>query len=374
MNVLIAPDKFRDALDAAEAADALAAGVRDAEADADIVICPLGDGGEGTGCVLAQSLAAIEQTATALDPLGRPRPARWWHSPDGKLAIIEMAEASGLAQLDPSERNALRTSTHGTGQLLAAAIDAGCERVLLCVGGSATVDGGAGCLQALGVSLLDHDGRAIEEPVGGGMLARVGSVRPSSSSPLAIDILCDVDNPLLGPRGAAPVFAPQKGADAEGVRTLEQNLAHWRDVLGAAFGSVPELPGTGAAGGLPFGLLVAFGARLLPGLQVVAEHVSLRQKLDACDLCLTGEGRLDAQTVGGKVVSGVAQLAAEAGVPAVAFVGAVATDAEPASLAATLGLKHIEVITPPNTPLPQALAETADNLRRAAFEVVRTRH
>lgn len=374
MNVLIAPDKFRDALDAPRVADALAAGVRDACPDANIVICPLGDGGEGTGRVLAAARGAAEETATVLDPLGRPRPARWWHDPTRKLAIVEMAEASGLARLPLSERDPLKTTTFGTGQLLAAAITAGCRRALLCVGGSATVDGGAGCLQALGLTLLDGTGHALTQPITGGTLNQVAAVRPPATPlPIAIDVLCDVANPLLGPRGAAPVFAPQKGADPEGVRTLGQNLAYWQDVLRAAFGTAGEPPGTGAAGGLPFGLLTACGARLLRGIDVVTDHVQLREKLGACNLCLTGEGRLDAQTAGGKVVSGVARLAASAGVSVIAFVGALEAGASPESLAAALELDRIVVVTPPDTTLSQALAATADNLRRAACARLRER-
>ncbi len=374
MKILIAPDKFKDALAAADVAAALAAGVRDAHPDADILLCPLADGGEGTGRLLASVLGATERVTVALDPLGRRRDARWWLIPAQQTAIIEMAEASGLALLDASERDALRTSSFGTGLLLHAAHEAGCRRVLLCVGGSATVDGGAGCLQALGWKFVDHSGGTITEPITGGMLSYIGAVQPPAT-PLAADveILCDVDNPLLGPRGAAAVFGPQKGASASGVRQLERGLAHWADVLHRCCGTdACALPGGGAAGGLPAGLAAALGARLRPGFDEVARQAGLSDKLRGCDLCLTGEGRIDDQTAGGKVVAGVARLASERRVPLLAFTGAARPRPEQTieDLARAVGVQRIVVITPPDMLLPEALAATTANLRRAAREAL----
>ncbi len=375
MKILVAPDKFRDALDARSAADALAAGVRDVRPDAEITCCPLGDGGEGTGRILAEALHAEERSAAVLDPLGRPRTARWWLRPTASPeAVVEMAEASGLALLAPGERDPLRTTSFGTGQLLQAALAAGARRILLCVGGSATVDGGAGCLQALGWEFADAAGVIIPPPMAGGTLARVASLRPSATAPRAvIDVLCDVDNPLLGPRGAAQVFAPQKGASPEAVHALESGLAHWTDVL-ERFGApgVRAVPYGGAAGGLPAGLAAALGARLLGGFDEVARHLRLADKLRGCDLCLTGEGRLDEQTGGGKVVAGVACLAQAAKVPAVALVGALRTARAQSAdqLAALLGLQRVIVVTPLGTPLSEALPATALNLRRAASELL----
>ncbi len=377
MKVIVAPDKFRDALDADAAAAAMVAGVRVALPGTEVVTCPLADGGEGTGYLLARVLRADERTATVDDPLGRPRRASWWLCPDDRTGIIEMAAASGLALLAPSERNALRTSSSGTGQLLAAALDAGCEHILLCVGGSATVDGGAGCLVGLGWELIDHAGATIVEPVSGGMLQRVAELRPPAAAMHAdIEILCDVDNPLLGVRGGAPVFGPQKGADSAGVRELERGLAHWADVLERCLGvDVRALAGGGAAGGLPAGLAAALGARIVPGLDEVARRVGFPEQLANCDLCLTGEGRLDGQTAGGKVVAGVARLAAERGVPVLALVGAVGLKAGQTieDLARAVGVERIVVITLPGTPLTYALATTADNLRQAAREALLSR-
>lgn len=420
MKVLVAPDKFRGALEAAAAAAALAAGVRDARPDAEVRVCPLGDGGEGTGRLVAEATAAIPQREDVLDPLGRRRTATWWLDRGPGVATVEMAEASGLALLDPHERDPLRTTSFGTGQLLAAAIRSGCTRVVLAVGGSATVDGGAGCLQALGCRLFERAGHEIREPIGGGRLADVSRFEQPSLPPVAIDVLCDVDNPLLGPRGAAAVFAPQKGADPAAVARLEENLTHWARLLdeheqlgGAGRAGAPpggprraidgglrldgslalpgsepaeartgsatppilaRCPGTGAAGGLPFGLAAVLGARLHRGFDVVADRLALDDQLAGCDLCLTGEGRIDDQTAGGKTVAGVAALARRQRIPVIALCGAARLREGESldELAAAVGVDRIVVITPPGTPLAEALAGTAENLRCAAREIVAT--
>jgi len=374
VKILIAPDKFKHALDAAGVAAAIADGVRAARPDAEIVICPLGDGGEGTGRVLAKVLGATECAADVLDPLGREHTARWWQA-EADTALVEMAEASGLALLTPAERNALRTTSFGTGQVLRAALAAGCTRVLLCVGGSATVDGGAGCLQALGWKFFDHAGAVLNVPITGGMLATIGSVRPPAAPAANIEILCDVDNPLLGPRGAAAVFGPQKGASPAAVAELERGLAHWAALLARLSGAdVHARPGMGAAGGVPFGLASACGAQVCRGFDEVAQRVELTNRLRGCDLCLTGEGRIDEQTAGGKVVAGVARLAAKECVPTIALVGAARLKPRQtlADLARAVGVRQIVCITPPGTPEDAALAATAENLRRAVSAVLAT--
>ncbi len=369
MKTLIAPDKFKDALDAHEVAAALAAGVRAHDPRAEVISCPLGDGGEGTGRLLADALGAEPHTAEVLDPLGRVRTANWWLEREDNAGIIELAEASGLWLLAPDERDALRMSSYGTGQLMRAAIDAGCRRLTLCVGGSATVDGGAGCLQGLGWRLLDATGAVVDEPVAGGRLAKIARIEPPHGVASAeVEILCDVTNPLLGPDGAAAVFAPQKGASPAQVRQLEAALSHWADVLADfAQRDLSEMPGGGAAGGVPAGLVATVEARLRPGFEEVAGRLRLREKIAACDLVITGEGRLDEQTSGGKVVGGVARLGHELGKPVVAFVGAVrfGEDEDVSRVAGRLGLRDVVVVTPAGLPLDEALARTGENLERA---------
>jgi len=371
VNILIAPDKFKDALDAAAAAAAMAAGVRAARPDAECVLCPLGDGGEGTGRLLAGALGYVEHRATVLDPLGREREARWWSNALCTDAIVEMAEASGLWLLKPQERDPTRTTSYGTGQLLRHALDAGCQRILLCVGGSATVDGGAGCLQALGWSLIDERGDLILTPATGGMLRQIAEVRPPPGMPpAAIQILCDVQNPLCD---AAPKFGPQKGATPQQVEQLFGALSLWGQKVW--LGPHPkwsdlQVACGGAAGGLPFGLHAALGTQLLSGFDEVARVLELPARIRACDIVLTGEGRLDEQTAGGKVVAGVARLAKMAGKPAIAFVGAVRPVAGQSlrGLSRQLGLREIVVITPADSDLPTSLRETAANLTRAVAE------
>ena len=377
MKILIAPDKFKDALGAHDVAGALADGVRAADAGAEIVCCPLGDGGEGTGRLLAEALKAEARRVSVRDPLGRTRAAQWWLDRGSGAGIIEMAEASGLWLLAPDERDALRTTSFGTGQLMRAAIEAGCRRLTLCVGGSATVDGGAGCLQGLGWRLLDARGGVIDEPISGGMLPSVARIEPPDEAATAdVEVLCDVTNPLLGPDGAAVVFAPQKGASPTQVRQLEAALRHWADVLADfALRDFSEMPGGGAAGGLPAGLAATVEARLRPGFEEVAARLQLREKIAACDLVLTGEGRLDEQTSGGKVVGGVARLGRELGRPVVALVGAaqLGEDEEVSQLAARLGLRDVVVVTPSGTALTEALAQTGENLERAVTEYLTSR-
>ncbi len=374
MRILIAPDKFKFALDAASVTAAMAAGVYDVSSDADVRLCPLADGGEGSGVVLAEALTARAESIVVLDPCGRPRQARWWTSPDGSTAIIETAEAAGLALLALEERNPLHTTTCGVGQLIAAAQAARCTRALVCVGGSATVDGGAGCLQTLGAEYLDSYARVFDEPVTGGDLQHIREVRiPPGLCSIRLKVLCDVSNPLLGPLGAARVFGPQKGALPDDVEVLEHGLAHWAELLRTTTKrDVRMLPGGGAAGGLPAGLYAACRAQLVNGFAEIASAANLEGLIDGCDLCLTGEGRIDTQTSAGKVVAGVADLAAKRGVPVIALVGA----AEPPQgcsldeFARRLGLARIIKITPDGTPIEEARRATAANLRRAAAGVL----
>ncbi|MEP0848155.1 MAG: glycerate kinase [Phycisphaerae bacterium] len=375
MRILLAPDKFRGALTAAEAAAAMAAGARDVAPDCELDVCPMGDGGEGSGEILADALRCTRESTVVFDPLGRPRAAAWWRSRDGEVAIVEMAQASGLGLLALHDRLPLRTTSFGTGQLLRTVELRGSRRIQLCVGGSATVDGGAGCLQALGWGLLDDHGREIETAVAGGQLLDVADLRPPDAPYCGdITVLCDVDHPLTGPRGAAPVFAPQKGASPEQVARLQRGLEHWADVLARRTGrDVRSLAHGGAAGGLPAALYACCNARLVAGAAAIGDSLRLRQRVRAADMILTGEGRLDAQTAGGKVVAEVGRLAREAGRPAVAFVGqfAAPSGSDLQRAAAELGLCDIIEIAARGRPRPLALRRCADDLRAAAARFLR---
>lgn len=370
MKILIAPDKFKDALDAPAVAEAIAAGARDARPDAEIDLCPLGDGGEGTGRLLAATLHADEYSTTILDPILRPREAHWWLAAADKHAIIEMAEASGLWLVPPERRDPLRTTSFGVGQLLHTALESGAERITLCVGGSATVDGGAGCLQALGCKFFDDNDVPIVDPLAGGGLLRIQRVqRPAWLPPMLLTILADVDTPLLGRTGAAPTFGPQKGATPAAVEQLEANLRHWASRLAESTGVVVHaMRSGGAAGGLPAGLLALIGGIIEPGFDAVARETKLADRLRACTMCFTGEGRLDAQTSRGKVVAGVARMGRDLDRPVVALVGAIEPSGEPsrALLLRELGLADAIVVTPAGTPPADALRNTVVNLRAAA--------
>ncbi len=394
LKVLVAPDKFKHALTAAEAADAIAAGVFAAVPGASVDRVPMADGGEGSGPLLAAALGAAERRATVADALGRRRTARWWLA--GRTAVVETAEAAGLQWIDEGDRDVMRAGTFGVGQLMQAALDAGASHILLCVGGSATVDGGAGCLQALGCKLLDERGDAIPSRAGGGDLGRIRRlVPPECECMAAVEVLCDVDNPLLGPRGAAAVFAPQKGANAEQVKALAAGLEQWAAALDVHSGtrqpaeraSAPALqsdapdmaigraPYGGAAGGLPAALAAAYGARLVAGVDRIAEVIHLERRLGGCDLCLTGEGRIDAQSAGGKTVAGVARAARLSGVPTVAFTGAADPEAGDSlnALAARLGLERIILINPHGASVRDALPRTRERLTAAVRAAIRER-
>lgn len=312
MRVLLAPDSFGGTLTAAQAASALAAGWRRVRPSDDVVDLPLSDGGPG----FLDCLPGVRISVLVEDPLARPTAASFLL--DGTTAYVESAEAAGLHLLDPAERDPRITTTYGVGQLIVAAADAGATTVVVGLGGTATNDGGAGLLAALGVSRLDMAGMPVKP---GG--AALGSVDRLEGSPRSVALVAatDVTNPLLGPDGASHVFGPQKGATD--VDELDQALTRWADLLEGHLGvKARGLPGAGAGGGLGFALL-ALGATRRSGLDVVAEAVGLSAAIESCDLVITGEGRLDGTSVRGKVVGGVCSLAASHGVPCVAVAGQV---------------------------------------------------
>ena len=317
--VLFAPDSFKGSLTSVQVARALADGWSRARPGDTTLLCPLADGGEGTLEAIAAAGGWSWQTAAVRDPLGRPSPARWLLSVDGTRAVIEMAEASGLSRVTLAERDAITATSVGTGDAIRAALDAGVTSIVLGIGGSATTDGGAGLLRGLGAN-TDRDTAQADL---GGLDPRLASVD--------LAVACDVSNPLLGPMGAAAVYGPQKGATAADVVELDRRLSFYADALeAAASGRVRDTPGAGAAGGVGFGLLAiadrfrSFALR--PGVELVMEATDFTARLAGADLVITGEGRIDAQTAFGKTALGVAQRAAEAGVPCVAVGGGVEPD------------------------------------------------
>lgn len=330
LRVVAAPDKFRGSLTAAEAARAIEKGVLAAEPSARVDQVPMADGGEGTVDALVAASHGSFHSAEVTGPLGEPVRATFGLLGDGRTAVIEMAAASGLALVSADRRDPTRTTTRGTGELLLAAIEAGATRVILGIGGSATNDGGAGFAQALGFRLLDRDGRAI--PPGGGSLAALERIDAGRRDPrldgVTIDVACDVDNPLCGPRGASAVYGPQKGADAATVPILDRNLRHLAGIVERDLRtSVLEMPGAGAAGGLGAGLVAFAGGRLQPGIALVMRAVGLPERLGRADLCITGEGAIDASSAFGKTIVGVSRLAREAGCPTIALAGSIGAKA-----------------------------------------------
>lgn len=367
--IVIAPDSYKESLSALEVAQAVAAGFRQIFPDAEYVLVPVADGGEGTVDAMVAATGGRRQAVAVSGPLGERVEAFYGLTGDGATAVIEMAAASGLALVPPAQRNPLRTSSRGTGELIRAALDAGARRFILGIGGSATNDGGAGMVQALGARLLDAEGRALDGS--GGELARLERIDVSALDPrlaeCRIEVACDVDNPLTGPRGASAVFGPQKGATPEMVQVLDANLAHLARIVERDLGvAVDQVPGAGAAGGMGAAMLAFFGATLKPGIEIVTAAVDLDAHVRDADLVITGEGRIDFQTVHGKTPIGVARVAKRHGKAVIGIAG---------SLGANVGVVHehgidavFSVLSRPCT-LDEALGDAAANVELTARNV-----
>jgi glycerate 2-kinase len=326
MRILVAPDKFKGTLDARQAADAISVGWRTTRPADEIDVVPLADGGEGTMEALVHAATGRVERVQVSGPRGDPVEAAYGivDTSSGTWGIVEMARASGLQLLDAGRRDPRLTTTIGTGQLMLAAASAGVSKVLVCIGGSATNDGGSGMAAALGFRFLDADGRDLEP--GGEALLALDRIDASTVSPLvagtAFVAACDVDNPLTGPFGASAVYGPQKGASADDVIVLDRALGHLAAVVGRDLGvDLREEPGAGAAGGLGFGLRAFCGARLRPGFEVVAEAVGLGGRIADADLVITGEGSFDAQSMHGKTPAGVIEASTLARTPVVVVCG-----------------------------------------------------
>lgn len=349
MNIVIAPDSFKGSLTALQAAEAIERGVKralkdkkektqnfaenmiyngglpdsDFKYDVEIIKIPMADGGEGTVEALITALGGKTIATRALDPLGREIDSFFGILPDG-TAIIEMAAASGLNLIKSEERNPLKTTTYGTGQLIKAALDKGCRKIIIGIGGSATNDGGVGMAQALGTKFLDKQGKEIG--FGGSELSKIENIAISGLDSRVHDtkfiIASDVKNMLCGPQGASAVYGPQKGATQEMVELLDRNLEHLSNIIKRDLGKdVSQIPGSGAAGGLGAALIAFLGADMKPGIDIIMDLADFSQKVKGADLVITGEGSTDFQTIFGKVPFGVAQVAKKYGKPVICISG-----------------------------------------------------
>ena len=363
--VLIASDKFKGSLTAAQVAEAVGAGVRRTRPDADVVAVPVADGGDGTlAAAVAAGFAFVPVTATG--PTGEPVATGFARR--GEVAVVELADACGLVRLVAGPAP-LTAGSRGAGDVMAAAVDAGCTRVVLGIGGSASTDGGAGMLAALGARLLDATGAELRP--GGAALADLAAVDldPLSTRLAGVEVVvaCDVDNPLTGPVGAAATYGPQKGADPEQVRLLDEALGHFADVVARATGDDRrDAAGAGAAGGVGFAALALLGARLRAGIDLVLDLVGFHAALADADLVVTGEGALDEQTLHGKAPAGVASAARAAGVPVVAVCGVNRLD-DVRLRAAGIGTAY--ALTDIGTDLQQCLADGAPLLERLGARI-----
>ncbi len=366
MRILIAPDKFKGSLTASVAAHAIHRGFRSVFPKVEVEVAPIADGGEGFAEALAAALDAEWITLMSEDAIGRKVEARYAWVDSEKLAVIEMSECSGLWRLKPAERNPLSATTHGTGILIRDAIARGAKRILVGLGGSATTDGGAGIAYALGYRFLSHaGGEFIPHP---GTLDLLDRIEPPASLVLPeIIAACDVQNPLLGDRGTARVYSPQKGADPHTMEVLESAMQHLADVCASVLQrDFRKTPGAGAAGGLGYGLLTFCNATIRPGFDIIAETMRLDERIAAADLVITGEGRLDDQTLDGKGPAGIAGRARAAGKRVIAFGGAVTDMAERSGIFDAM----IPIVDHPMT-LEQAMTAAESLLERAAGRAAR---
>jgi glycerate kinase len=367
MNILIAPDKFKDALVAREVCQALKAGILRAMPEAHCMLFPLADGGEGTAMLLTEYANAIIRKSRVQDPLLRSITARWGFHPQKKQAFIELAEASGLQLLPSSARNPMHTTTYGTGELISAALQSGAAEITLGLGGSATHDGGTGMAAALGYRFYDGRGKIISKPCGKDLL-HIRHIDVEKVNPLLHNCLikaaCDVDNPLTGPQGAAYTFALQKGATKEDLTLLEDGLCQLAELLQTELGiTVQGIPGGGAAGGAGAGVLAFLRGSLQRGAELIMAQTQFSQKLQMADLLVSGEGKLDASSLQGKLLSSLSREAKKKGKKMIVFCGSTNLSAEEAK---KWGIHAVIAISPAGESLEKALKNTGRNLQEAA--------
>lgn len=371
MKIVIAPDSFKESLTALEVANAIEAGFKQIYPDAEYVKIPMADGGEGSvqSLVDATGGAFVEVAVTA--PLGNPTTGFLGISGDKQTAFIEMAAASGLHLVPMEQRNPLNTTSYGTGELIKKALDLGVKKILLGIGGSATNDGGVGMLQALGISFKDSNGQEIGR--GGGALSQIVSISTenldSRLAQVTFEVACDVNNPLCGPTGASAIFGPQKGATPAMVAELDKGLVHFARQVEQQLGiAIADKPGAGAAGGMGGGLLLLPNTQLKAGVQIIIEATKLAEHVKDADLVITGEGRMDAQSIAGKTPVGVARTAKQFGKPVIAIVGCLREDYQ---VVYQHGIDAVFPIIRNLGTLEETLAKGQENLISSAVNVAR---
>lgn len=372
MNIVVAPDSFKGSLTAVEATEAIVQGIRAVLPETEVVRFPLADGGEGTVQALVDATRGRFVRRKVLGPLREPVEAAFGVLGDDVTAVIEMAAASGLALVPAEQRNPMIATTFGTGQLILAALEEGCRKIIIGIGGSATNDGGAGMAQALGAKLLDADNRQIGP--GGAELSRLAKIDISGLDPqlagAEVLVASDVSNPLCGSEGASRVYGPQKGATPEMVEALDKALHQYASVIERDTGkSVAEVPGAGAAGGLGAGLLAFLDAKIRRGISIVLEATGFEERLEGANLVLTGEGKIDQQTLYGKVVAGVGSVCKRRDVPVLAFAGTVAL--EPDELR-SIGINAVFPIASGPMAESEAMARAGELLQQACERVMQT--
>ncbi|MFV0547216.1 MAG: glycerate kinase [Limnobaculum xujianqingii] len=369
MKIVIAPDSYKESLSALDVATQIEAGFREIFPQAEYVKLPVADGGEGTVEAMVAATSGKVLTVDVTDPLGERGSAFLGLSGDERYAIIEMAAASGLERVPTSQRNPMITTSFGTGELIVEALNSGVKHCIIGIGGSATNDGGSGMVQALGAKLLDENGQQIG--FGGAELARLHRIDVSQMDKrianCRFEVACDVTNPLTGTQGASAIFGPQKGATPEMIEQLDANLLHYAKIIQRDLGlDVNDVPGAGAAGGMGAALLAFLGAELRPGIDIVTEAVGLDAVVREADLVITGEGRIDSQTVNGKVPIGVARVAKRYHKPVIAIAGSLSSDVD---IVYQHGLDAAFSVLYKISSLDEALAQAADNVRMTARNV-----
>ncbi|EKQ56576.1 MULTISPECIES: glycerate kinase [unclassified Clostridium] len=371
LTIVLAPDSFKESMTAKEACEAMEKGIKKANSNISCIHVPMADGGEGTMQSLVDATNGKIYSLEVVGPLGNRVGAEYGILGDGKVGILEMASASGIQLVHPEKRNPLLTTTYGTGELIKACLDRGVKKLLIGIGGSATNDGGAGVIQALGGKLLDKQGNELG--FGGGELGKLSTIDLSNFDPrlkeVIVEVACDVSNLLCGEKGASNVYGPQKGATKEMVSILDNNLRHYADIIKNQFGKdVLDVPGAGAAGGLGAGLMAFLNGNLKKGIEMVIEYTLLEEKVKDADMVWTGEGSIDFQTQYGKTPLGVATIAKKYNKPVVALAGRVGEGIE---ILYEKGIDSIFGITKGATSLEEALVKGQENIEKTAENIIR---